>query len=156
MSKSKGKAPAIVPKDESVKVVIRCRPLSKTEIKNNNGMIVEMDRPAACVRVRNPANADEPPRAFTMDSVFDESFSQKDVFDGTARSIVDSCLDGYNGTIFAYVRKKKQTQHWNITHTCTPRRRRTTVGTDSWNLNIHFYMIHHTNSLNMLDSSTAL
>ncbi len=28
--------------------------------------------------------------------------SQEDVFDTVARPVIESCLDGYNGTIFAY------------------------------------------------------
>lgn len=40
--------------------------------------------------------------SFYFDHVYDERSSQKKVFDNTARDVVDSALQGYNATIFAY------------------------------------------------------
>lgn len=34
--------------------------------------------------------------------VYDADNAQSEVFAVTARPIVDACMDGYNGTIFAY------------------------------------------------------
>jgi len=34
--------------------------------------------------------------------VFDSKASQKEVYDVAARPIIDSVLEGFNGTIFAY------------------------------------------------------
>ena len=39
---------------------------------------------------------------FVFDHVYDESSSQKKVYETTARTVVDSALQGYNATIFAY------------------------------------------------------
>ena len=39
---------------------------------------------------------------FEFDHVFDTKSIQKDVYDISARPIVDSVLEGFNGTIFAY------------------------------------------------------
>ena len=39
---------------------------------------------------------------FVFDHVYDQSSSQKKVFETTARGVVDSALQGYNATIFAY------------------------------------------------------
>lgn len=39
---------------------------------------------------------------FFFDHVYDEAASQRKVFDNTARDVVDSSLQGYNATIFAY------------------------------------------------------
>jgi hypothetical protein len=79
-------------------VVIRCRPLSKDEVKNQNTRIVDMDRKSKEVRVRNPAgSAAEAPRVFTMDNVFDESLSQQTVYEETCRPIVSNIIQGYNG-----------------------------------------------------------
>lgn len=39
---------------------------------------------------------------FFFDHVYDQHSSQKKVFDSTARDVVDSALQGYNATIFAY------------------------------------------------------
>ena len=39
---------------------------------------------------------------FNFDHTFDMKSTQKDVYDTAARPIIDSVLDGFNGTIFAY------------------------------------------------------
>ena len=39
---------------------------------------------------------------FTFDYVADENTTQEDIFVRMAKPIADSCLQGYNGTIFAY------------------------------------------------------
>ena len=39
---------------------------------------------------------------FVFDHVYEQGASQKHVYDTTARTVVDSSLQGYNATIFAY------------------------------------------------------
>eukprot|EP00939_MAST-03C_sp_MAST-3C-sp1_P003710 g3710.t1 len=39
---------------------------------------------------------------FTFDHVYDQNSSQKKVYETTAKGVVDSSLEGYNATIFAY------------------------------------------------------
>ena len=39
---------------------------------------------------------------FAFDRVFDENASQADVYEGTTKNLLDSVLDGYNATVFAY------------------------------------------------------
>lgn len=41
-------------------------------------------------------------QTFVFDYVYDQASSQRKVFDTTARGVVDSALEGYNATIFAY------------------------------------------------------
>ena len=41
-------------------------------------------------------------RAFTYDAVFDWNSEQRGVYDEGAFSLVESVMNGYNGTIFAY------------------------------------------------------
>ncbi|EER43059.1 kinesin family protein [Histoplasma capsulatum H143] len=41
-------------------------------------------------------------QTFMFDRVFDENTSQGDVYEATTRSLLDSVLDGYNATVFAY------------------------------------------------------
>ncbi|QQP40262.1 Kinesin-like protein, partial [Caligus rogercresseyi] len=48
-----------------------------------------------------------PPRAastfvFSFDSVYDAGSSQEEVYEESFKPIVDSVLEGFNGTIFAY------------------------------------------------------
>src|SRR4051794_24196236 len=101
MSKSKSGAPPA--SEENIKVVIRCRPLSSDERRDNRQKVVEMDRKTREVRVRNLAGGkDEPPRTFTMDGVFDEKQTQEQIYNETCRPIVNNIIQGYNGTIFAY------------------------------------------------------
>lgn len=89
-------------KDECVRVVVRCRPLNKKEIEDGRSRIVDMDLKAGQVVVRNPKAPNEPPKNFTFDSIYDWNSIQIDIYNETARPIVESCIEGYNGTIFAY------------------------------------------------------
>lgn len=41
-------------------------------------------------------------RTFGFDRVFDENTTQADVYEATTRSLLESVLDGYNATVFAY------------------------------------------------------
>lgn len=41
-------------------------------------------------------------QTFVFDKVFDENVSQGDVYEATTRNLLDSVLDGYNATVFAY------------------------------------------------------
>ncbi|KAI9883453.1 MAG: hypothetical protein M1823_004787 [Watsoniomyces obsoletus] len=41
-------------------------------------------------------------RTFAFDRVFDENTTQGDVYEATTRGLLDSVLDGYNATVFAY------------------------------------------------------
>ena len=41
-------------------------------------------------------------QTFGFDRVFDENTAQGDVYEGTTKNLLDSVLDGYNATVFAY------------------------------------------------------
>lgn len=41
-------------------------------------------------------------QVFAFDRVFDENTTQSDVYEGTTKNLLDSVLDGYNATVFAY------------------------------------------------------
>ena len=41
-------------------------------------------------------------KRFMFDRVFRYDASQQDVYDGTARPLLNNLLDGYNATVFAY------------------------------------------------------
>jgi len=89
-------------KSESVKVVVRCRPLNKKEISENYESIVKMNVKMGQVEIRNPKSVTEPPRQFTFDSIYDWNSTQSDIFEETFQNLLDSVLSGFNGTIFAY------------------------------------------------------
>ena len=85
--------------DECVRVVVRVRPRNDGEMRNNNKVIVNMISESAQVCVERP---DGEKQYFTFDSVYDHDSRQDTLFDETARPIIDSVIEGYNGTIFAY------------------------------------------------------
>uniref|UniRef100_A0A3Q2YV03 Kinesin-like protein n=1 Tax=Hippocampus comes TaxID=109280 RepID=A0A3Q2YV03_HIPCM len=89
---------------ESVKVVVRCRPLNRKEESNGpSGEIVQMDLRLGQVILRNPrASHSEPQKTFTFDAVYDGNSKQRDLYDESVRPLIDSVLAGFNGTIFAY------------------------------------------------------
>ncbi|XP_034436266.1 kinesin-like protein KIF3C isoform X2 [Hippoglossus hippoglossus] len=89
---------------ESVKVVVRCRPLNRKEESHGPaGGIVRMDLGLGQVILRNPrAPVSEPQKTFTFDGVYDASSKQRDLYDESVRPLIDSVLEGFNGTIFAY------------------------------------------------------
>lgn len=41
-------------------------------------------------------------QVFAFDRIFDENVSQTEVYEGTTKNLLDSVLDGYNATVFAY------------------------------------------------------
>ncbi|XP_076131635.1 kinesin-like protein KIF3B [Alosa pseudoharengus] len=86
---------------ESVKVVVRCRPMNEKERAANYERVVSVDVKLGQVAVRNPRGS-SPPKVFTFDSVYDWNSKQVDLYDETFRPLVDSVLLGFNGTIFAY------------------------------------------------------
>ena len=92
-------------KEETVKVCVRCRPLNSKEQSDGRQKIVNMDTRAGSVTLIAPGterNSGEPPKNFTFDHTFDEAFTQEAIYQQTAHRIVESVLEGFNGTIFAY------------------------------------------------------
>ncbi|XP_037070963.1 kinesin-like protein KIF3B [Pollicipes pollicipes] len=87
---------------ETVKVVVRCRPLNQKEIANGFEKTVDIDTKRGQIRLKNPKAENDPPREFTFDAVYDESSKQVELYDETFRPLVESVLEGFNGTIFAY------------------------------------------------------
>lgn len=54
------------------------------------------------VSVLNPSARSAPKKSFTFDSVYDGLSSTETIYDDICYSLVESTLEGYNGTIFAY------------------------------------------------------
>jgi len=88
-------------KAESVKVAIRCRPLSQGEITNGNEVVVKLNSKRGEIFVDKP-DSNEPPKQFTFDHCFDWNSKQADIYTTCAANIIENVLEGYNGTIFAY------------------------------------------------------
>ena len=89
---------------ECVKVVVRCRPLSTKETQNKRKKIVQVDGKSGQITIKGTKKDQkkEIVKTFTFDQVYDENSTQREIYEKTAKPIVQSSLDGYNGTIFAY------------------------------------------------------
>jgi kinesin family protein 3/17 len=78
--------------EENVKVVIRCRPLLDSE--KELGCDPSFKLHSNSVHLSG--------REFTYDRVFGYDSTQESVYNEAVKSIINSVLEGYNGTIFAY------------------------------------------------------
>ena len=81
---------------ENIRVIIRIRPRIDRE-QNQQCSYLQID--GNTIYATTPKNE---LKQFTYDYVATELSSQSDLFENSARSICDSVLEGYNGTIFAY------------------------------------------------------
>ena len=77
-------------KSECIRVVIRCRPLSETEMKDGREVAVKMNKDTGEILVQKPN--EDIPKVFTFDSVYDWNSEQSDIFDETAYPIIDNVL----------------------------------------------------------------
>ncbi|XP_073676339.1 kinesin-like protein KIF3A [Garra rufa] len=102
MPSNKLDKPEKVEVSDNVKVVVRCRPLNEKEKVMGHKLAVSVDEIRGTITVNKHDMTSEPPKTFTFDTVFGPDSKQLDVYNLTARPIIDSVLEGYNGTIFAY------------------------------------------------------
>ncbi|XP_058083017.1 kinesin-like protein KIN-UA isoform X2 [Magnolia sinica] len=84
-----------------VRVAVRLRPRNAEDLSSDADF-------ADCVEVQPELNRlklkknNWSSEAFKFDEVFTESASQKRVYEAVAKPVVESVLDGYNGTVMAY------------------------------------------------------
>lgn len=86
---------------ETVKVAIRCRPMSTKEKASNFAQIVNVNQETGEIFVTKPT-APEKPKQYTFDYSYGQKSTQKQVYEQCASQIILSVLEGYNGTVFAY------------------------------------------------------
>ncbi len=89
--------PEKVEVSDNVKVVVRCRPLNEKEKMMGHKRSVTVDEIRGTISVSKLDMTSEPPKTFTFDTVFSPDSKQLDVYNLTARPIIDSVLEGYNG-----------------------------------------------------------
>ncbi|GAB9476159.1 hypothetical protein Gpo141_00013229 [Globisporangium polare] len=88
---------------ESVRVCVRIRPLSTKEKQDGRNYIVFANKEQGEISLANPEADDrEPPKKFTFDAAIPPECSQMDVYNKAAMDIVESVVNGFNGTVFAY------------------------------------------------------
>ncbi|CAN9511947.1 unnamed protein product [Ophioblennius macclurei] len=87
---------------ESVKVVVRCRPLNDREKALSSKMVLSMDLHRCQCFIEKPGAVDEPPKQFTFDGTYYIDQTTEQMYNEIAYPLVEGVTEGYNGTIFAY------------------------------------------------------
>ncbi|XP_051027602.1 kinesin-like protein KIF17 [Acomys russatus] len=87
---------------ESVKVVVRCRPMNQRERELSCQSVVTVDSARGQCFIQNPGAADEPPKQFTFDGAYFMDHFTEQIYNEIAYPLVEGVTEGYNGTIFAY------------------------------------------------------
>ncbi|XP_066936816.1 osmotic avoidance abnormal protein 3-like isoform X1 [Clytia hemisphaerica] len=88
---------------EAVKVIVRCRPLNTREKNLKCQTIVQMDSSIGQCRLLKPGEKDSAtPKAFTFDGVFYTDSITESIYSDICFPLVEGCVEGYNGTVFAY------------------------------------------------------
>ncbi|XP_065783574.1 kinesin-like protein KIF17 isoform X2 [Muntiacus reevesi] len=87
---------------ESVKVVVRCRPMNQRERELNCRLVVTVDSARGQCFIQNPGAADQPPKQFTFDGAYYMDHFTEQIYNEIAYPLVEGVTEGYNGTIFAY------------------------------------------------------
>jgi len=87
--------------DENIRVYIRQRPLANDEIEEEGTAAINLTSDGSC-SYTTKGGKNEKANNFKFNGCFLPTTSQQDVYDLSAKPIVDSALLGYSGTIFAY------------------------------------------------------
>ncbi|KAI7734063.1 hypothetical protein M8C21_014611 [Ambrosia artemisiifolia] len=89
-------------KGVNVQVLLRCRPFSDDELRNNAPHVVTCNDQQREVAVSQNIAGKQIDRVFTFDKVFGPKAHQKDLYEQAVIPIVNEVLEGFNCTIFAY------------------------------------------------------
>ncbi|KAG8380541.1 hypothetical protein BUALT_Bualt06G0026300 [Buddleja alternifolia] len=88
------------PESERVRVAVRLRPKNSEDLAGADyADCVELQPELKRLKLRKNNWSSE---AYRFDEVFTETASQKRVYEVVAKPVVESVLDGYNGTVMAY------------------------------------------------------
>ncbi|NXY89724.1 KIF15 protein, partial [Alcedo cyanopectus] len=83
---------------DAIKVYVRVRPPTEGAVpEGEQGMCLSV-LPSNAIRLHSKPE----PKIFTFDYVANMETTQESVFSSVAKNIIESCMNGYNGTIFAY------------------------------------------------------
>ncbi|XP_032679944.1 osmotic avoidance abnormal protein 3-like [Odontomachus brunneus] len=86
---------------ESVKVAVRCRPMSNKELQQGCRNVVTIDPLTKSCTLENSA-ATGSGKIYQFDAAFGTSATTESVYENVGSVIVEAVLEGYNGTVFAY------------------------------------------------------
>ncbi|XP_061499487.1 kinesin-like protein KIF17 [Anopheles gambiae] len=85
---------------ENVKVVVRCRPMNKREQQSNCKSVIQIDN--SLVNLDNPNDPNASQKSFQFDNAYGYAATTENIYSDICYSLVESVLEGYNATIFAY------------------------------------------------------
>ncbi|CAI2381763.1 unnamed protein product [Moneuplotes crassus] len=91
--------------DSNIKAICRFRPLTGTERgKGGSSVCCELDtsQNSVSINLTKKNNKYTGPTTFSFDRVFDLGASQRDIYEAAAEPIINSVLQGFNGTILTY------------------------------------------------------
>ena len=103
LKKTPGKSRSGSFKDEPVEVYCRIKPIPNTLescLKLISSKTVQLFAPEGFSGYRNGLNGKE--IQYTFKQVFDDSYSQKEIFDTVAFPLVHQLVNGKNGLLFTY------------------------------------------------------
>lgn len=84
---------------ENIRVVVRCRNLLPYEVERGDKALVRLDLATNQVVVQHQiGDAD----IFAFDAVYNNTYTQRDIFLQEVQPLVEAVLQGYNATVFAY------------------------------------------------------
>ena len=87
---------------ESIKCVVRCRPLNAKE-KGLGAKCISISADSKVVIVENKDDKNQANKGqYAMDRVFDETVTQEELFKEIGEPILKNFIGGYNCTIFCY------------------------------------------------------
>jgi len=86
----------------NIKVVCRFRPINERERTLNLGLCVEFPQDPKQVFIHSTSEPGNGPLKFAFDYVFPPGSEQALVYEAAAKPVVESVLEGFNGTVFAY------------------------------------------------------
>ncbi|EFN80436.1 osmotic avoidance abnormal protein 3 isoform X2 [Harpegnathos saltator] len=86
---------------ESVKVAVRCRPMSNKELQQGCRNVVTIDPLTKSCTLEGSAAAGSG-KVYQFDAAFGSSSTTESVYENVGSMIVEAVLEGYNGTVFAY------------------------------------------------------
>lgn len=89
-------------KNTSIKVVCRFRPLNEKEIEKESRKEENLINFVSNSQLQFTSISEAQTYSFNFDYIFPPNVSQSEIYDLSAKEIISSVLNGYNGTIFAY------------------------------------------------------
>ncbi|KAJ6842801.1 kinesin-like protein KIN-5B [Iris pallida] len=89
-------------REVNVQVVLRCRPLSDEEQKQNVQKVISCNEQRKEVTVLQGILNRQADKSFSFDKVFGPKSQQRSIYDHAISPIVNDVLEGFNCTVFAY------------------------------------------------------